>query len=170
MVANSTSAQQTTRQVGALTVTRISDTQAELRRELNAPRRLVFEALSSCEHIQHWWGPRNTSFINCAMDFRQGGQWRFVIRDSDGNEAAFRGEYREIAPPDRVVQTFEFEGFPGAIAVESMTLEEHDGKTSVKIISSLDSKEAADAYLASGMEQGAAETYDRLEEYIRTLA
>jgi uncharacterized protein YndB with AHSA1/START domain len=153
----------------ALTVTRTSDTSVELSRTFDFPRRLIFEAISKPEHITRWWGRRQDAFTTCDMDFRPGGKWRFVTRDADGAEWAFRGEYREIEPPERVVQTFEFEGAPGHISVETMTLDERGGKTTMHILSVIDSREAMDAYLASGMEEGAGESYDRLEEYLATL-
>jgi uncharacterized protein YndB with AHSA1/START domain len=169
-VTSSSSTQPTVRQVGKLTLTVKSDTEIELTRELSAPRELVWRAMSSCEHIQHWWGPARYPFSSCEMDFRPGGHWRFVTRGDDGAEYAFRGEYREIVPFDRIVQTFEFEGMPGATSIESMTLEEHDGKTTVRVFTTYDSKEALDGMLSSGMEGGAAETYDRLEAYLLTLS
>ena len=81
-------------------------------RTFNAPRDLVFKAHSSCEHISNWWGPRSTSFVSCKMDFVEGGAWRFVLRDSDGNEAPFKGEFREIQPPERLTWTFIYDVAP----------------------------------------------------------
>ena len=159
----------TTRQIGAMALTVKSDREIELKRVFDAPRRLVWEALSKPEHVQHWWGRRIDTMASCQMDFRPGGSWRFVTRDTDGNELAFRGEYRVIVPGERVVQTFEFEGMPGHVSVETMTLEERDGKTTITATSSFDSVEERDAMLATGMEYGAAETYDRLAEYLLTL-
>ena len=158
------------RRVGKLTVTPISDREAELTRVFDAPRRLVFEAHSKPEHVRHWWGPRDSTMVSCEMDFRPGGAWRFVLRTADGNEAAFRGEYREIVPPERIVQTFEFEGMPGAVSLETMTLEDLGDTTRMTAVSRFDSVEALEAMLQSGMEAGAAETYDRLEEHLRTMA
>ena len=165
-----TDSETTTRQVGKMTVTVKSDREAELTRVFDAPRRLVWEAISKPEHIPHWWGPRGNTMTACELDFRPGGAWRFVLRGPDGNDYAFRGEIREVVPPERVVQTFEFEGMPGAVSVETLTLTEHDGKTTVTVTSTFDSVEALHGMLQSGMEGGAAETYDRLEEHLRTLA
>ena len=159
-----------TRQVGKLTVTVKSEREAELKRVFDAPRRLVWEAISKPEHFPHLWGPRRQTMVSCELDFRPGGSWRFVTRDPDGTEYAFRGEIREVVPPERVVQTFEFEGMPGAISVETMTLTESDGKTTLTATSRFDSVEALEGMLQSGMEEGAAETYDRLEEYLGTLS
>jgi uncharacterized protein YndB with AHSA1/START domain len=104
------------------------------------------------------------------MDFRPGGAYRIVQRGADGTEFGFKGEYREIVPPERIVQTFEFEGMPGHVSVETLTLVEQDGKTTYTVTSVFDSVEDRDGMLQSGMEEGAAETMDRLAEYIETLA
>jgi len=159
-----------TRQVGKMTIRVKSDREAEISRVFDAPRRLVWEAISKPEHLRHWWGPRRNEMVSCELDFRPGGSWRYVVRGPDGNDYAFRGQIREVVPPERVVQTFEFEGVPGAVSVETMTLTERDGKTTLSVTSSFDSREALEGMLQSGMETGAAETYDRLEEYLRTLA
>jgi uncharacterized protein YndB with AHSA1/START domain len=164
-----TNSDSTTRQVGKMTLTVRSDREVELRRVFDAPRRLVWEALSKPEHIPHWWGLRAHTMTSCRMDFRPGGSWRFVTRDADGNEYAFRGEYRQIVPGERIVQTFEFEGMPGQVSVETMTLEERDGRTTLTVLGAVDSVEERDGMLQSGMADGAAETYDRLEEYLGTI-
>jgi uncharacterized protein YndB with AHSA1/START domain len=158
----------------ALTVTLPSDREIVLSRVFDAPRALIFEALSKPEHISQWWGPRGASLGVVEMDFRPGGAWRFVSRDADGNEAGFRGEYREIVPPERVVQTFEFDGMPGHISLETLSLQEldgaHGGRTKMTVTSVFDSVDDRDGMLHSGMEQGASETYDRLAEFVRKLA
>jgi uncharacterized protein YndB with AHSA1/START domain len=92
-----------------------------------------------------------------------------VHRGPDGEEYGFHGEFREIVPPERITWTFEFEGFPGQVSVETLTLEEHDGKTTITATSVFDSVEARDAMIDSGMESGAAESYDRLDEYLDFL-
>ena len=153
----------------ALTVTTPSEREIVMTRVFDAPRDLVFEAHSSCEHLKKWWGPRAYEIATCEVDFRPGGAWRVVHRDSDGQEFAFRGEYREIVRPERITWTFEFEGMPGSVSVETMTLEERDGKTTFSSTSVFDSVEARDGMLQSGMESGAAETMDRLDEYLEVL-
>ena len=153
-----------------LAVATPSDTEIVLTREFDAPRELVFEAHSSSEHMAHWWGPRRYEIASCEIDFRVGGKWRIVHRGDDGQEHAFRGEYREIVPPERIVWTFEYEAFPGSISVETMSLEEHDGRTTLTATASYPSVEVRDAVLQSGMADGAGETFDRLEEYLATLA
>jgi uncharacterized protein YndB with AHSA1/START domain len=84
-------------------------------------------------------------------------------------DQGFRGEFREIARPERIVWTFEWEGMPGHISVDTLTLEEHDGKTTLTATSVFDSVEDRDGMLESGMESGAAESYDRLDEYLEVL-
>jgi uncharacterized protein YndB with AHSA1/START domain len=149
-----------------LAVTMPSDKEIRMTRVFDAPRDLVFEAHTSCEHMSNWWGPRKYEFASCELDFRPGGTWRIVHRGPDGEEYGFHGEFREIVPPERIVWTFEFEGAPGHVSVETLTLEEQDGKTTVTANSVFDSVEARDGMLNSGMESGAVETYERLDEYL----
>jgi uncharacterized protein YndB with AHSA1/START domain len=153
-----------------LTLTTPSDREIVMTRVFDAPRDLVFEAHTSCEHLSHWWGPRRFEIASCEVDFRPGGKWRIVHRGADGEEEhGFRGEYREIVRPERIVWTFEWEGMPGHISLETLTLEDHDGKTTVTATSLFDSVEDRDGMLGSGMEEGAAETWDRLEQYLQIL-
>jgi uncharacterized protein YndB with AHSA1/START domain len=151
----------------ALTVTTPSDREIVMTRVFDAPRELVFRAHSTCEHIRRWWGRGNP--LDCEMDFRPGGTWRFVEHAPDGNDYAFRGEYREIVAPERIVQTFEFEGMPGHVSVETLVLEEHDGKTTLTSTSVFSSVEDRDGMLRSGMEAGAAQSLDRLADLLTTL-
>lgn len=153
-----------------LTVSTPSDREIVISRTFDAPRELVFEAHSSCEHMRNWWGPRKYEVESCEIDFRPGGKWRIVHGTPDGpEEHGFRGEFREIVPPERIVWTFEWEGMPGHVSVETLTMEEHDGKTTVTARALYDTVEDRDGMLQSGMEEGAAETYERLDEYLETL-
>jgi uncharacterized protein YndB with AHSA1/START domain len=152
-----------------LTVTLPSDREIVLTREFDAPRDLVYMAMTSPEHIIQWWGPRGSNMKVDTMDVRPGGKWRFVEHDAKGNEFGFRGEYRELRPPERAVQTFEWEGLPGHISVETMVLEDLGGRTRLTVTSRFDSVEDRDGMLQSGMETGASESYDRLAEYLATL-
>jgi uncharacterized protein YndB with AHSA1/START domain len=152
-----------------LKVTTPSDREIVMTRVFDAPRELVFEAHSSCEHMTHWWGPRGYEFTDCEIDFRPGGAWRVVHRGPDGEEYGFHGEYREIVRPERIVWTFEFEGMPGHVSVETMTLEEHDDKTTFTATSVYDTIEDRNGMLESGMESGAVETMERLDEYLEVL-
>ena len=153
-----------------LTVATPSDREIVMTRVFDAPRELVFRAYTDPEAIPLWWGPRRLTTTVVEMDVRPGGAWRFVQRDADGNEYGFHGVYREIVPPERVVSTFEFEGMPGHVAVDTVTLEEHDGKTTLTTRSLFDTVEDRDGVLQSGMESGAAESMDRLAELLATMA
>lgn len=152
-----------------LTVTPRGDREIVMSRQFNAPRELVFEAHSSCEHLSHWWGPRRYEIASCELDFRPGGAWRIVHRGADGEEFGFRGKFREIVPPERITWTFEWDGLPGHVSVETVTFEERDGVTTLTSTAVFSSREDRDGMLESGMEQGAAESMDRLEEYLETL-
>jgi uncharacterized protein YndB with AHSA1/START domain len=152
-----------------LTVTTPSDLEIVMTRVFDAPRDLVFEAHTSCAHMSNWWGPAKYEVVGCELDFRPGGKWRIVHRGPEAEEYAFRGEFREIVRPERIVWNFEFEGFPGSISVETVTFEEHDGKTTLTATSVFDTVEERDGMLQSGMETGAAESWDRLEAYVATL-
>ncbi|AVT31766.1 MULTISPECIES: SRPBCC family protein [unclassified Plantactinospora] len=150
-----------------LTVTLPTDLEIKMVRVFEAPRALVFEAHAKCEHVKHWWGRGNP--LDCEMDFRPGGSYRFVEHAPDG-EYAFRGEYREIRAPERIVQTFEFEGMPGHVCVETLELTESDGRTTVTSVTRFDTKEERDAMAASGMAEGARESYEALAAYLPKLS
>jgi uncharacterized protein YndB with AHSA1/START domain len=151
-----------------LTVTLPSDLEIKMVRVFDAPRALVFEAHSKCEHVKHWWGRGNP--LDCEMDFRPGGGYRFVEHAPDGEQYAFRGEYREIQAPERIVQTFEFEGMPGHVCVETLELSEEGGKTTVTSVTRFDTKEDRDGMYASGMADGARESYEALAAYLAKLS
>ena len=153
----------------ALTVTTPSDREILMTRVFDAPRDLVFEAHTSCEHMSNWWGPRRYQVASCEFDFRPGGAWRIVHRGPEGEEHGFHGEFRELVRPERIVWTFEYEGMPGHVSVQTLTLEEHDGKTTLTSTSVFDTAEDRDGMLESGMESGAAESMDRLDEYLEVL-
>lgn len=148
----------------------VGDKQIIIKRQFNAPRELVFKACSSCEHLMKWLGPKFLTMVSCEMDFRAGGSYRYVQKSPDGVEYGFRGEYREIVPPEKVVQTFEFELMPGHIAVETITLEDIDGRTQLTVNAVYQSKDDREGIIASGMEAGVRDSYDRLEEYLATIA
>ena len=150
-------------------VTTTSDTDICITRLFDAPRALVFEAMTKPEHIARWWGQLGNGYSVpvCEVDLRVGGKWRFVNRHPKG-EVAFHGEYREITPPDRLVYTELMEPYPDGSLVTT-TFTEEAGKTRVTVIASYPSKAIRDMVLASGMERGAAISYDRLEEVAREL-
>ena len=145
---------------------RPSDTEIVMSRVFDAPRELVFEAHTSCEHFVHWWGSQEYDVADCDIDFRVGGTWRIVIRSQD-NELTFFGDYLEIEAPERFVWTFGVNDDPGG--PETYTFEEHDGKTTITSRAVFPSKEALDEMMATGMEDGANELYDRLDEYLEVL-
>ena len=154
----------------AMTLTMPSDREIVLTRVFDAPRALVFKAHTDPNLIPLWWGPRRLTTIIDTLDLRPGGAWRFVQHDADGNEYAFNGVYREIVPPERLVSTFEFEGMPGHILLQTLTLEEHDGKTKLTSTALFESVEDRDGMLQSDMESGAAEGYDRLDDLLESMA
>ncbi|XXZ54361.1 SRPBCC family protein [Sorangium sp. So ce341] len=139
-------------------------------RLFNAPRHLVFEAMTKPEHVKRWWGclGEGYSVPVCEIDLRPGGAWRFVNRHPHG-EAAFHGEYKEITPPSRLVYTEIFEMFPDTVSLVTSVLTEEGGKTRVTTTTRYPSKEVRDAVIASGMEHGAALSYDRLEDLVAQL-
>jgi uncharacterized protein YndB with AHSA1/START domain len=150
-------------------VTSPSDTDICLTRLFDAPRALVFEAMVKPEHIRRWWGALGDGYSVpvCEVDLRIGGTWRFVNRHPKG-EVAFHGVYREIAPPERLVYTELMEPYPDG-SVVSVELTEEAGKTRMTVTASYPSKQVRDMVLTSGMERGAALSYDRLEEVAREL-
>jgi uncharacterized protein YndB with AHSA1/START domain len=151
------------------TLTTPSEREIVMSRIFDAPRELVFKAHTDPKLIPLWWGQRSATTIVDKMDVRPGGEWRFVQREADGTEYGFKGIFREIVPPERIVQTFEFEGMPGHIVTDTITLEEVDGKTRVTTTSLFDTVEDRDGMLNSGMESGANESWDRLAELLATL-
>ena len=150
-------------------VTTTSDTDVCLTRLFDAPRALVFDAMTKPEHIARWWGQLGAGYSVpvCEVDLRVGGKWRFVNRHPKG-EVAFHGEYREITPPDRLVYTELMEPYPDGSLVTT-TFADEAGKTRVTVVASYPSKAIRDMVLASGMERGAAVSYDRLEEVTHEL-
>lgn len=150
----------------AATVTTPTDREIHIERVFDAPRERVFATFTDPKLIPEWWGPRGVTTVVDQMDVRPGGTWRFVVHNSDGSETAFRGTYREITPPDRIVQTFEWEGMPGHVSVETAEFEDLDGRTKVTTTSIFHTQEERDGMLNSGMERGMNETYARLDELL----
>jgi uncharacterized protein YndB with AHSA1/START domain len=134
----------------------------------DAPRDIVFRALTDPSLVPSYWGPRKYEVIVDIMEPREGGRWRFINRGPEG-EFGFRGVYHEVTP-ERIVQTSEFEGAPGHVALETAVLEERDGKTYYTAVSLAGSVEERDAVVTHGMEAGARELYERLEQVIEELA
>jgi len=153
---------------GKLDMATPSDREIVITRVFDAPRELVFEAHTSCEHLSNWWGPRRYEVAECDVDFRVGGKWR-IVHLAEGEQHEFRGEYREIVSPERITWTFEWMGMPGHVAVDTVAFEEHDGKTTVTTRSVFHTVEDRNGALDSGMEGGLAETWERLDEYLAVL-
>ena len=153
-----------------MTVTTPTDREIRAERVFDAPRDKVYEAYTNPELIPQWWGPHGTTTVVDYMDMKVGGGWRFVGRDSDGNETAFRGTYRAVEPPERIEQTFEWEGLPGHISVETAVFEDLGDKTRVITTSLFHTAEERDGMLQSGMEGGMNETYERLDALLAKQA
>ena len=154
----------------ALTVTTPSDREIVITRVVDAPRRLVFEAWTSPKHVPHWMlGPKGWTMPVCEIDLSPGGAWHFVWRRSDGTEMEMRGVYREITPPERLVSTESWGGnWPETL--NTVLLSEDAGKTTITLRVLYPSKDARDAALKTGMKDGVSKSFDRLAEYLRTLA
>ena len=158
-------------QAGATsTITTPTDREIHIERVFEAPRDLVFALYTDPERIPEWWGPRGTTAVVDEMDVRTGGRWRFVLHNSDGSESAFRGGYREVTAPERIVQTFEWEPMTGHVSVETATFEDLGDRTKVVTTSIFHTTEERDGMLESGMEGGLNETYSRLDEVLERLA
>jgi uncharacterized protein YndB with AHSA1/START domain len=144
-----------------------SDREIRMTRLFNAPRQLVFEAMSKPEHIRRWWGilDEHHSVVVCEIDFREGGSWRFTGRGPQG-DVTFYGVYREIDAPGRVVFTEIFEPFPDAPSLVTTVLTEENGKTRLTITAAYPSREVRDTVVNTGMAEGAAISYDRLEDVV----
>jgi uncharacterized protein YndB with AHSA1/START domain len=147
-----------------------TDREIHVERVFDAPRDRVFSVYTDPKLIPEWWGPRDSTTVVDQMDVRNGGSWRFIMRNSDGSESGFRGTYREVTPPERIVQTFEWEGMPGHVSVEAATFEDLGDRTKVTTVSLFHTPEERDGMLASGMESGLNETYARLDELLARLA
>jgi uncharacterized protein YndB with AHSA1/START domain len=147
-----------------------ADREIVLTRLFDAPRQVVFEAMTRPEHISRWWGrlDERYSVPVCEVDLRPGGTWRFVGRGPQG-EYGFHGVYREIAPPDRVVFTEIYDPFPDVESVVTSVLTEENGKTRLTVSCVYPSREVRDMVLGTGMARGAGISYDRLEDLVREL-
>jgi uncharacterized protein YndB with AHSA1/START domain len=160
----------TATKLGVTTFTTPSDREIVMTRVVDAPRSLVFDAWTRPEHLPHWMlGPDGWTMPVCEIDLRPGGAWHFVWRRSDGTEMGMRGVYREITPPERLVATESWGGdWPETI--NTLLLSEKDGKTTISQTILYPSKEARDAALKTGMKEGVFQSFDRLAEYLRTMA
>lgn len=145
-------------------------------RRFNAPRNLVFETYSTCEHLKNWWGPRSWPMAECSMDFKEGGTWHFCLRGpNEGDESWSLAQYKEINAPEKIVYTDNFSDKEGNVNKEMPTFlntiqfNTIGGKTEVITKSRVGSKEELDKLVEMGMIEGFTETWDRLEEHLETL-
>jgi uncharacterized protein YndB with AHSA1/START domain len=144
--------------------------QIVLTREFAAPRELVFRAYTDPELLVQWLGPRRMTMTIDYFDVRDAGRWRYTHRDTDGSEVGFHGVFHGTPSPENgIVQTFEFEGAPGHVSLETLTLEEREGKTLVRTNDVFQSVEDRDAAVESGMESGINESMERLDELLARL-
>jgi uncharacterized protein YndB with AHSA1/START domain len=134
-------------------------------REFDAPPEKVFRAHTDPDLVVQWLGPRRHEMVVDRWDCQTGGSYRYVHR-SDGNEYGFHGCFHEVRPNELIVQTFTFEGMPDQVALERMELEDLGGRTRLTTTSLVDSFEDRDAFVASGMEGGVREGYERLDELL----
>ena len=140
------------------------------RRVVDAPRARVFDAFTIPGHLKRWMGPRALKMVSCEIDLRAGGRYRFIHHAPDGQEFAFRGEFREVVRPERIVRTFVFDPMPDQEALETLTLEENNGKTTITTTTVHKSVEGRDGHLGAGrMEAGMTEGYARLDELLAAL-
>jgi uncharacterized protein YndB with AHSA1/START domain len=158
---------------GKATVTLSGDADIVITREFEAPARLLWRAITEPELIKRWWSGQRGEVTHVEVDLRVGGSWRQVMVANEGFEVAFHGTYREIVPNERLVTTELYEGVPGATeddaTVNTITLDEHDGVTTLTTVVVCRIPEIRDAIIGSGMEGGMQEAYDALEEVARSL-
>jgi uncharacterized protein YndB with AHSA1/START domain len=143
--------------------------QIVMERVFDASRELVWKAFTDPDSLTQWWGPKKYTTRIDKIDVKPGGGWRFIQANSEGGEYAFNGEFREVEPPEKLSFTFEFEGVPGHIVLQTLILDEQQGKTKVTSIAAYDSLEDLDGMVNSGMESGARESWDRLAELIEKV-
>ena len=152
-------------------VTTPADREILIERVFDAPRDRVYAAFTDPELIPQWWGRQEDTTTVDKLDVRPGGDWRFVtVSSSDGEEHAFRGTFREVDPPERIVWTFEWEGMPGYISVETTTFEDLGEQTKVISRSLFHTTEERDGMIEAGMEKGLSESYEKLDELLAKTA
>jgi uncharacterized protein YndB with AHSA1/START domain len=140
-------------------------------RIFNAPRDLVWKVMHDPKLVTKWWGPRGYTTTVLEMDVRPGGAWRFINHTTGGEDVPFKGEYREVVPPEKVVYTFivDIEGIRDQVGLITTTLEDLGGRTKLTDRSHFGTLEALEGALSTGMVEGGVATYDRLEELIATM-
>jgi uncharacterized protein YndB with AHSA1/START domain len=154
---------------GTAEVTLPTDEQILITREFDAPKHLVYEAWTTPELVKRWWNAKRGEVTVAEIDLRVGGAWRYVMIAEGGMEVGFHGEYREIVPNERIVSTEVYEGFPDAEALNTLTLTEEDGRTTLEILVQHSNQEERDGHINSGMEAGMQDAMDLLEEVANSL-
>ena len=152
-----------------LQITIPSDREIVMTRDFHFPRVLVWKAWTQPEHVKNWWGCTASKITHCEIDLRVGGTWRYVM-DVQGQEYGFHGEYREISEPEKLIHTQIFEPMPEHEVLVTVVFEEKDSVTTMTETSLYASKEARDGHLQSGMEQGAAQSLDKLDKVLASLS
>ncbi len=152
-----------------LMVTTPVEREIRIERIFEAPRDAVFAAYTDPALIPEWWGPRGMTTIVEEMEPKAGGKWRFKMRDPEGGETEFRGVYREVTAPERIVQTFEWDGMPGHVSLETADFEDLGERTRLVGVSVFHLPAERDGMLESGMEGGLGETYSRFDEVLARL-
>ncbi|WP_157155116.1 SRPBCC family protein [Diaminobutyricimonas sp. LJ205] len=143
----------------------------DFEREFDAPVAAVFNAHKDPELLKQWLGPRGYEMVIDHFDFRTGGGYRYIHRDPDGQEYVFNGVYHTVRENEFAIQTFEFEGFPDVVSIESMTFEDlGNGRTRLRGHSVYPSQEARDGMVSSGMEEGMSDGYEQLDELLARVA
>jgi uncharacterized protein YndB with AHSA1/START domain len=160
---------------GSAKLTFPSDTQILITRDFAAPKHLVYQAITTPELVKRWWNAKRGEVTTADIDLREGGKWRSVMVTPDGFEVAFHGEYREIVPNERIVSTEVYEGTPDPdpdanATVNTITLTEEGGRTTMNVLVDCPSPEVRDAIVESGMEAGMQDAYDLLEEVAISLS
>jgi uncharacterized protein YndB with AHSA1/START domain len=160
---------------GSAVVTLPTDTQILITRDFAAPKHLVYEAWTTPELVKRWWSGERGEVMSAEIDLRVGGRWRYVMVANEGFEVAFHGEFREIVPNERIVNTEVFEGAPAPHDADedpplcTMTFTEVDGRTTLTQLTECWSREVRDLIIESGMEGGMQEAMDRLEQVAISL-
>lgn len=162
---------------GTAEVTLPTENQIRISRDFDAARHLVFKAMTTPSLIKRWWNAKRGEVTIAEVDLRVGGRWRYVMVTKEGVDVGFHGEYLEIVPNERIVSTEVFEGMPGqeppeeeAAAVNTLTLAEKEGRTTLTLLAEYPSQEIRDAVLETGMEAGMQDAYDLLEDVAIALA
>jgi len=153
-------------------VTLPTDEQILITREFDAPKHLVYKAWTTPELVRRWWSGERGEMTIAEIDLRVGGTWRYVMVAGGDLEVGFHGEFREIVPNERIVSTEVFEGVPGVPggeALNTLTLTEADGRTTLSVLVEHKTKEERDGHINSGMEGGMQESMDRLEQVAVSL-